>query len=163
MVARQHVEQIRSALLLIDTHVSTGLFRVVREHVLCQIGMPRKPVLATQSRHRIDTHVRPRNKIVGRVRHGLDDRVANDLVRKVNVRSVLDERETRLATARVPPEQDVLLQLGDVVGTPICGLLHDGLEVRIKRRHEALLAARSRGLAHALPEPSDRKTKRNVT
>ena len=79
----------------------------------------------------------------------------NDVVGEIDVRSVFDERETGFASARVAPEKNVLLKLGDIAGTPIICLLHDGLEVRIERRHEALLAPGACGLLHAHPEPGN--------
>ena len=76
-----------------------------------------------------------------------------DYVRgEVDVGSVLDERETGFAPARVAAEQDVFFEIRNVVITTISCLLHDGLEVRVEGGHEALLASRACGLLHALPE-----------
>lgn len=79
----------------------------------------------------------------------------DDVVGEIDARRILNECEASLAAGRVPSKKNVLLQLGNVTPRAVGRLLHDGLEVRVQCRHEALSAARARGFEHAQPPPGN--------
>lgn len=77
------------------------------------------------------------------------------LVGQIDVSSVFNQSESRLATTRIATQYDILLQFRYIIRGTIRSLLHNRLEVRIQSRHEALLATRSYNFQHPQPEANE--------
>src|ERR1700691_3100413 len=90
------------------------------------------------------TNIRPCHQVIGRLSEATNDRMFHDLVRYVQVISILDERPARFATTCVAAKSDIRLQVRNNTIFTIQSLLSYGLEEKVKCFDEALLRSASR-------------------
>ena len=96
-------------------------------------------------------YVRPRHKVVGGFSESLHDRVFYDFVWDIEVVRVLDESPARFASARIPADRDIGIEIRDNTIPSVLRLDCNGLEEKVHRGHETLLGTGATVLRQTFP------------
>ena len=100
------------------------------------------------------TYVPKNNHVDGPSSQVLDDGMRDDLLRQIHIE--LEEGERRFGADVLPPHLEVAVDIPQALHITVCGLLHDGLAVRVERADEMALGGLASGHHSTLPEPGDR-------
>ena len=96
-------------------------------------------------------YIGPRHKVVGSFSESFHNGVLHDFIWDIEVVGVLDEGPAWFASARVPADCDVGIEVRYHPIPSILGLDRDSLEEKVHRGHETLLGARATVLYQAFP------------
>ena len=126
--------------------VSLGLFTIIGEDVL----------LLVYERGGSDhqggrAYVRPRYEVVCGFSESLHNRVFHHLVWNIELVRVFDESPARFASACIPADSNVRIEIRDNPVPSILRLDCDGLEKEVHRRHETLLGTGATVLDQTFP------------
>ena len=96
-------------------------------------------------------YVGPRYEVVGGFPESLHNGVFHDFIWDVKVVRILDEGPAWFASARIPTDCDVGIEVRYSSVPPVLRLDRDGLEEKVHRGHETLLGTRATVLHQAFP------------